>query len=610
MAWLELADERGQGRVVSLDGDAFEIGRDEGADLRVVDGRVSRRHARLRRLDDGWCVEDLGSTNGITVNDERVEGAALAEGDTIGLGPLRLRFHEGSPAARGETVIERAAVAQWIAGRGPDPSDAGAAESQRRLRLLLELATALDAFDAPEDLLARFGEVVVDLFRPAFALVEVEGDAWGHDAGGGESGVSASVLDRVRRRGEALLVSDVHEEPGLDNVESVCFLGIHTAIGVPVLVGERQVGCLYVDRRGVAEPPFGPEDLYLLVAIGRLVSAAMAGAVRFARLDAQARLGRTVRGPGGAIGGSPAMVSLFDTIERRVGPVRSTVLFVGETGTGKTMLAQAVHLASPRRKGPFVKVNCAAIPRELIESELFGHEKGAFSGADRRRIGQFEAATGGTLFLDEVGELDPAAQSKLLTALQDREIRRVGAEKPIPIDVRLVAATNRDLQEAVRAGTFRSDLFYRLNVVRLEVPALRDRRADIPALAHHFLDTACHETGRRVRGFTAAALRALERYDWPGNVRELANGIERAVIFADEGAPLDVRHLPAEVGGAPAATSPALRSAATLDPVQEKEREILAAALARSGGNRRAAARELGWYPQKLYHRLKRYGLD
>ncbi len=292
-----------------------------------------------------------------------------------------------------------------------------------------------------------------------------------------------------------------------------------------------------------------------------------------------------------------------ETITTRVGPVKAAVLLTGETGTGKGLVAEILHRASPRADGPFVGVNCAAIPRELVESELFGHEKGSFTGADRRKLGLVEVASGGTLFLDEVGELEPALQAKLLTALQDQRLTRVGGTSPVPFDVRVVAATNRDLEAEVEAGRFRRDLYYRLNVVKLAIPPLRERSGDVALLASHFLTRACRDMDKPCSGFDAGALAAMARYGWPDNVRELANCVERALIFADVGDAIEALHLPEEVRDL------AGDEGESLDPVSEMERAMVAKALQEARGNKRAAARALGWYPQKLYSRLERYGL-
>jgi transcriptional regulator with GAF, ATPase, and Fis domain len=445
----------------------------------------------------------------------------------------------------------------------------------------------------------------------------VGASSWSHPGddtdgkGDAPAQVSDTVLRRVREAGEALLVSDMTVEAELRSARSVRSLGIRSAIGTPVYVGEQPVGYLYIDRRGGSGEPYQEPDLLLLVCVGRLISSAVVNSTRFARLVAENRALRSSQMQGGLIvGTSPELHELREIIEEKVGPVKSTVLLVGETGTGKSLVAEAIHLASPRRDAPLVKVNCAAIPRELIESELFGHEKGAFSGADRQKTGQFEAASGGTLFLDEVGELERSAQAKLLSALQDRQIRRVGGDEPVDIDVRVVAATNRDLEREVEAGAFRDDLYYRLNVVRLTIPPLRDRREDILPLARHFLEIACREVGRRSTGLSSNVEALIESHDWPGNVRELANCIERAVIFAADDGPLEPQHLPAELLRDLPPEDAGRAAGGELDPVARKERQMIVQALERAGGNKREAARQLGWYPQKLYNRIRRYKLD
>jgi len=320
-------------------------------------------------------------------------------------------------------------------------------------------------------------------------------------------------------------------------------------------------------------------------------------------LDERTRLG-------GLLGRSAAMRTVFRTIER-VAQSDATVLISGESGTGKELAARAVHDLGPRARGPFVPVNCAAIPETLMESELFGHERGAFTDARERRIGKFEQATSGTLFLDEIGELAPAPQAKLLRALQERVIERVGGTQPIAVETRIIAATNRDLEEEVRQGRFREDLYYRVHVVPVELPALRDRREDVRLLAEHFL--AEHvAAGSLATRFTRAALSALERHDWPGNVRELENAIERAITLAS-GDAIDVGDLPEAL--VRAGRTDALREAvgrgevAFEEAVARFEQELLRAALDRHDWNQTRAAAALGITRRQLKLKMDKHKL-
>jgi len=314
------------------------------------------------------------------------------------------------------------------------------------------------------------------------------------------------------------------------------------------------------------------------------------------------------------IGTDPRMQAIFKTI-KAVADTRTTVLITGESGTGKTLLARALHNLSQRRAGPFVEVNCGALPESLLESELFGHQKGAFTGAVRDKIGKFEAASGGTIFLDEIGTSSPAFQVKLLRVLQDRVIERIGDTRTIAVDVRIVLATNKDLAEAVQKGEFREDLYYRIHVVTVEMPPLRQRRSDIPTLAMHFLRRFAAEHQRPVQRFREAALQALVQAPWPGNVRQLENLVERAVVLAS-GDELDLADLPADLAARP---DSAAMSAAVLDPLApvlplkealvEPERRILTQALAHCGGNRERAARLLQINRSTLFHKLRKFGI-
>jgi DNA-binding NtrC family response regulator len=307
------------------------------------------------------------------------------------------------------------------------------------------------------------------------------------------------------------------------------------------------------------------------------------------------------------IGESSAMQEVFDII-RQAAPTTATVLIQGESGTGKELAARAIHQLSPRAKGPFIAVHCAALAPTLLESELFGHEKGAFTGATERRIGRFEMADGGTLFLDEVSEIDPAIQTKLLRVLEERRFERVGGRQTIEVDIRLVAATNRDLKALVEAGTFRRDLFFRLDVVTLTMPPLRKRKEDIPLLVQAMLREFSEKHGKPVRELTPEAMEILMRYDWPGNVRELRNTIERMVVLARDSR-LTVRDIPAAIRSAVTAPSVAegLATTSLIRPLGETEKQIILAALKKFGGNKTLTARELGISRRTLHRKLKTY---
>lgn len=308
------------------------------------------------------------------------------------------------------------------------------------------------------------------------------------------------------------------------------------------------------------------------------------------------------------IGRSPAMASLLETVAQ-VAPSEATVLITGDSGTGKEMIAGAIHFNSPRKEGPFVKINCAAITETLLESELFGHEKGAFTGAHKKKDGRFLQSHGGSLFLDEISEMSLAMQAKLLRVLQEREITRVGGEEVIKVDVRMITATNKDLLQEIEAGRFREDLYYRLNVVTLNIPPLKDRREDIPLLAQHFLKFFAEKNRKRIKGFTPHTMDRLLKYDWPGNVRELMNTVERGVVLArseylDEGEiPLNLDDTSQENG---------MLDKEPLQgelPLEEVEKAAILATLESAGGNKSETARRLGITRRTLHKKLKKYGV-
>ncbi len=306
------------------------------------------------------------------------------------------------------------------------------------------------------------------------------------------------------------------------------------------------------------------------------------------------------------IGRSLAMAKLLDTVAL-VAPSEATVIITGESGTGKELIAGAIHFNSTRKAGPFVKVNCAAITETLLESELFGHEKGSFTGADRRKEGRFLQANGGSIFLDEISEMPLAMQVKLLRVLQEREITRVGGEDVIKIDTRVIAATNMDLQEMIASGTFREDLYYRLNVVNLKTPALRERKEDIPLLATSFLEMFAERNRKKVKGFTPGAMDGIVKYEWPGNVRELMNAVERAVVLA-RSEYLDEDDLPDVIKRSGDNQSIAWPEVVDM-PLEEIEKISILRTLEFLGGNKSETARRLGITRRTLHKKLKKYGV-
>jgi two-component system response regulator HydG len=308
------------------------------------------------------------------------------------------------------------------------------------------------------------------------------------------------------------------------------------------------------------------------------------------------------------IGSSLPMTKLLETVAL-VAPAEATILITGESGTGKEMIAGAIHFNSPRREGPFIKINCAALTETLLESELFGHEKGAFTGADRRKEGKFRQADGGTLLLDEVSEMSMAMQVKLLRVLQEREITRVGGEEVIKIDVRLIAATNRELIKIVETGRFREDLYYRLNVVNLEVPPLRERPEDIPLIAQHYLKVFADKNHKIIKGFTPQAMDRLLKYTWPGNVRELINAVERCVVLSRSEYLTEEELLFLRDKTTPAEPPVQIETAAATSSLEEVARDTILKSLKTAGGNKSEAARQLGITRRTLHKKLKSYGL-
>lgn len=432
-------------------------------------------------------------------------------------------------------------------------------------------------------------------------------------------GLSEGICGQIFQSGNPCVVPDITKEPLFLNRTGARKVSKKEVsfVGVPIRMDSDPVGVLTVDRLFGLEVSF-EEDINFLEIVATLIGQFLQlhNAInakeeklvmenKSLKAELHSRFNRHY-----IIGQSPAIQEVFWTIEK-VAPSRATALLLGESGTGKELVARAIHEASPRQKKAFIKINCAALPENLLESELLGHEKGAFTGATSTRPGRFELADGGTIFLDEIGEMPVLLQAKLLRVLQERQFERIGGTRTLTVDVRIIAATNVDLQSYVDQGRFRSDLYYRLNVVPLRLPALRERQGDVPLLIEHFLRSSNRRNDKQV-ALTTEAMEFLVRYDWPGNVRELQNLIERLVILADRQIIRDediqehLRALPR-----PRETAPPPDSIPTNTPtsLQDMERQEIEAALRRHGWVQARAARELGLTQRQIGYRIKKFNL-
>ena len=498
--------------------------------------------------------------------------------------------------------------------------------TQRRLESLIELNQLLLSTVEPEETLALILEAAIRLFEVegcSLALLDVTAQQLVFVAMAGPAkaeefrvALGQGIAGWVAQTGEAVVCNDVSQDTRF-------FKGIDRQTGhttrsilcVPLRQGDLIIGVIEVINTS-REEGFTDEDLQLLMAFGRLAGAAITHTQAFVRVrSAGAAFQEVVQDRYRLVqGNSPAMQTVLH-MAHTVATTNTTVLLLGESGTGKEVVARALHQWSPRAEQPFVPVNCVALTPELLASELFGHEKGAFTGATAQKKGKFEVADGGTIFLDEIGDLAPDLQTKLLRVVQDKEFQRVGGVKDIRANVRLLAATNRDLRQAMQRGAFREDLYYRLNVVAITLPPLRDRQADIPALAHYFLDRFCREMSRPRLEITPAAMQALQSYHWPGNVRELQNVIERAVVLTT-GAHVTEADFPAELRQAvraPRGLAALLEGIDDALPLAEAidafKRARVRQALEMEAGNQALAAKRLGVQPSNLSRLLQTLGL-
>jgi Nif-specific regulatory protein len=614
-----------RGSATPVPAEGLRLGRAQECDVPIADLTLSRRHCSLEVRDGHAWIVDAGGRNGTFVNEERVTERRLDVGDRVRIGETTFVIEAEPPGASAAGAWESgatveldpaasrylpAAVTDATAIVEPPKSAAAGGRTTRDLRALLAFAHGLQPIreralfhrfllDALTDLF-RADLAALCLFRPGNEAPEV---VQRPSPGRGVLTPSATVLQRVRELGRAVLTNDVRADAELHDAHSVAFSQVRSLLCAPLLIGADVKGALYVASTRVGFF-FEQDDLELIAAVAGLTGVAFENIGHLEWLGNEVtRAAREAPAASyGLVGDSAGMHALVRFITKAA-RVDTTVLILGESGTGKELVARAIHQGSPRAGRPFVSLNCAALPENLLESELFGFEAGAFSDARRPKPGRLELANGGTLFLDEVGELSLGAQAKLLRAIQEREVDRLGGTRPVRVDIRLVAATNRDLADAVRSGAFRSDFYHRLNVLSVTVPPLRDRRSDIPLLAAHFLDQLRGSADRRVDGFSAEARDCLMRYSWPGNVRELQNTIERAVVLGGSDR-IVVEDLPETLLEQPAsaAADGGQRLQAALN---ETKRRMVIEAFEAAGRSFADAAKFLGVHPNHL-HRMVR----
>jgi two-component system, NtrC family, response regulator HydG len=556
--------------------DEFFIGRAPNSGLILNEPEIAWRHCQIRRHGVRYMVADLKTSAGTYINGMRTAERWLEDRDQIGVGKTILMFRSGegieAEAAVKESLDKKPVLLascslvflfRALAGTVGEPQN-GLLQNQI-LRLISDLIPTHEGF-----LVVGTG---CDELRARFRAQYSEADL----------GFESSLLR-------------ICEEGAFEDPES----GL---IGVPLYLGGHLSGAIILrvpeDERGKLS-----SHLDVLTAVASLASVAFEANREVETLRAEkALLEEQIGSPTGIVGRSPVVMRLLELVER-VAPRDTTVLVLGESGTGKELVAKALHMKSPRRTGTFVAVNCAALSENLFESELFGHEKGAFTGAIAQKKGRFEMAQGGTIFLDEVGELALPLQAKLLRVLQQREFERVGGTGPHTLDVRVIAATNRDLSEEVHAGRFREDLYHRLNVVTLHSPPLRDRKEDIPVLADYFLKRSAERCKRHVIGLSKEAEDLILQYSWPGNVRELENAMERAVVLG-----VSDLVLPEDLPETLLEASPREPNAKYHNSVGAAKREAILEAYAQGGGDYKQAARILGLHPNYLLRLVRNMGL-
>lgn len=652
-------------------GRTVTIGRAATNQIVVKDERASRAHAEIFHTRGRWTIRDLDSRNGTLVDGQEVRGDyGLSPGEIIRVAHCQMAFvndvaeafSEGSEVRsnmeRDEEAVAPAPMISLSDSNVLDTVDAGTLITHRAEKTKFLEPAKLATVSRPRLADARLGDASARLCRLAFNLANqadmksasqlaLDGlfEATHADAGAvllvpddigavdemdeptfqliasrSESDrryreISTFLASTVYREGEAVLARNLADDSALGGRDSQGEILSSSVICAPIRQGARIVGLVHLYSTTEREM-LDPEDLEFTLAVADNMALAMKNlrkqqelAENLSRTRSEVRQLRSRLGAEcNLIGSSEALERVKQEVERAA-PSRATVLIFGESGVGKELVARAVHFSSPRKKGPFVCLNCAALSETLLESELFGHEKGAFTGATDRKMGKFEASDKGTLMLDEIGEMSPSIQAKFLRVLEGHPFERVGGSKAIKVDVRVIAATNRDLEKAVTDGRFRRDLFFRLHVIEVKVPPLRHRPEDVIELAWYFLERFNEETGRRLQGFSEAALNRMREYRWPGNVRELKNVVERAVVLAP-GDWIDFDDLTLSNLATPESSElPIPQHTYRPASLEEVEKRHIAETLISTGWNKSRSAGILGIERSTLDRKIRKYKL-
>ena len=593
-----------KGLVIAMTDDGISIGRDSSNSLSLPDPTVSRRHCRIHKPGDDYELIDLDSHNGTFVNGLPVSQKTLSDGDTIQVGNSELLFtsHDEDPGSTNLDLYSQDSPSEMNTVRVDEALYANVGPEMGRiardLAALVRISTVVNSIrdlgQLQRDILRLILEVI-PARKSAIVLIDPVGEqptsvcSWNRRAGDKSSvAVESAIVSRTFWEGSITVTKGSHESG--DNRHVLCG---------PLVGVQRTVGVIYLTSCD-ATSPFLDDHIQFLSSVSRIAAVALENLLTLDKLGSENQRLREQVFSSTLVGESKEIRKLEDFVAR-VAAGDVTVLIRGESGTGKELVARSIHQNSARSDRPFVAINCAAIPEGLLESELFGHEKGAYTGAVATKKGKLEAAEDGTLFLDEIGELAPVLQAKLLRVLQQREFERIGGNRSMQFAARVVAATNKDLEKAIKSGEFRQDLYYSLNVVSVTVPPLRERRNDIPLLALYFAAKYSAKSKRAFKGISKDTRTLLLNYSWPGNVRELENAIEHAIVLgvSDEILPDD---LPAAILEEQGAQMEGSRYHTALN---NTKRELVLEALRNASGSFPEAARFLGIHPKYLFRLVR-----